>query len=150
MKSSTKNDPKAIRDISYYQQRHRNRVFSKIVTFISDQAQQQQLTQKDIADRIRKSPSVLSRILSSPSNLTLDTISDILLAVDAEAEPPEIVLFRDRRPANYMHPLMARALNIPRSNQNISKSQSTIQGEKVLKSSPSQFNIEFKATTGVS
>jgi len=112
MKSSTKNDPKPLRDVAYYKQRFRNRVFLKFVAFIADQAQKQQLTQKDIADRTRKDPALVSRLLSSPSNLTLDTISEFLLAFDAEAEPPDIVFFRDRRPSNFIHPLMARALNI--------------------------------------
>jgi transcriptional regulator with XRE-family HTH domain len=112
MKYSIKNDPKPLRDVAYYKQRFRNRVFSNLVSFITEQAQKQQLTQKDIAERTRKDPALVCRLLSSPSNLTLDTISEFLLAFDAEAEPPEIVLFKDRRPPNFIHPLMARALNI--------------------------------------
>jgi hypothetical protein len=112
MKSSTKNVAKSVRDISYYRQRYRNRVFSKLVEFISEEAQRNQVTQKDMAERLDKDPAVICRLLSQPSNLTLDSLSDILLAVDAEAEPPEIVRFQDRRPSNYMHPLIAKALNV--------------------------------------
>ena len=148
MKSSTKNDPKPIRDIAYYQQRYRNRVFSKLVSFITEQAQKHQLTKKDIAERIRKDPALLSRLLSNPSNLTLDTISDLLLAFDAEAEPPEIVLFKDRRPANFVHPLMARALNIPIPTPQPAKAQSTSVGEKIIKPPSSELNIEFNARAG--
>jgi transcriptional regulator with XRE-family HTH domain len=147
MKSFTKTDPKSIRDIAYYRQRYRNRVFSKLVAFIAEQAQKQQLTQKDIAERIRKDPGHISRLLSNPSNLTLDTISDLLLAFDAEAEPPEIVLFKDRRQANYIHPLMARALNVavPTTSQSIIESTNT--AVKALKTN-TDLKIEFRVGAG--
>src|SRR5260370_379049 len=112
MKSSTKNAARSVRDISYYRQRYRNRVFSKLVSFITEQAQRGHVSKKDIAERLDKDPGLISRVLSQPSNLTLDTISDLLLAFDAEAEPPEIILFKDRRPSNYIHPLIARVLNV--------------------------------------
>jgi transcriptional regulator with XRE-family HTH domain len=147
MKSFTKTDPKPIRDIAYYQQRYRNRVFSKLVSFITEQAQRQHLTQKDIAERIRKDPASISRLLSSPSNLTLDTISDLLLAFDAEAEPPEIVQFKDRRPANYVHPLIAQALNIaPQAPP--AKTESTAAGIKALKGAGPDLKIEFNVRAG--
>lgn len=149
MKSSTKNDPKPIREFAYYQQRYRNRVFSKLVAFIAEQAQKQKITRKDIAERIRKDPAHISRLLSNAGNLTLDTISDLLLALDAEAEPPEIVLFKDRRPPNYVHPLMARALNILASvPPSPSKVESTNTGTKLLKPSRSDLKIEFDARVG--
>jgi transcriptional regulator with XRE-family HTH domain len=147
MTSSTKNDPKPLRDISYYQQRYRNRVFSKIVSFVADQSHAQRLTQKDIGERIRKDPALISRILRNPSNLTLDTISDLLLAFDAEAEPPEIVLFRDRRPSNYIHPLMARALNIEPPKP-IAKIESTNTGRKIFEPPSQRLKVEVTARAG--
>jgi transcriptional regulator with XRE-family HTH domain len=131
MKSSTKNDPKSLREIAYYQQRYRNRVFAKLVTWITEQAQKQQLTKKDIAERIRKDPGLISRLLGGPSNLTLDTISDLLLAFDAEAEPPEIMLFKDKPTPNFVHPLMARALHIP-APKTAARAQATNTGEKTV------------------
>jgi transcriptional regulator with XRE-family HTH domain len=147
MNSSTKNEPKPIRDIAYYQQRFRNRVFLKFVSFVTEQACAQHLTQKDIAERARKDPAVISRILSNPSNLTLDTISDVLLALDAEADPPEIVLFRDRPQANYMHPLMARALNV-KPRPAASKAQLTDSGAKVFRPSSQTLKIEVAVSSG--
>jgi transcriptional regulator with XRE-family HTH domain len=109
MKSSIRNDgAKTVRDISYYRQRYKNRFHAKLVSWINETAQRDHVTQKDIAERLNKDPAAISRLLSEPSNLTLETVSDILLAFDAEAEPPEIIEFRDRRPANYVHPLIAR------------------------------------------
>lgn len=149
MEYSTKNEPKPIRDFAYYQQRFRNRVFMKFVSFVTEQAQSQHLSQKDIAARARKDPATLSRMLHNPSNLTLDTISDVLLALDAEAEPPEIVMFRDRRPANFIHPLMAKALNIPPSPMPpTSKAQPTSIGEKVFRNPEQLFKIDVTVSSG--
>jgi len=136
MKSSIKNDPKPLRDIAYYKQRYRNRVFAKLVSFITEQAEKHRLTQKDIAERVGKDPALISRLLSAPSNLTLDTISELLLALDAEAEPPEIVQFKDRRPPNHIHPLMAR---VP----------PTDDGPKVVRSFDPRFNIDIQASAEI-
>ena len=111
METSIKTLPKSLRDIAYYRQRYRNRVFHKIVEFISEESERRRLTQKDIANILGKDPALISRLLKESSNLTLDTISDLLLAFDAEAEPPNIELFENRRPANFMHPLIARILD---------------------------------------
>lgn len=108
MKSSTRSAAKSVRDVEYYRRRFQNRVFAKVVDFITTEAQREHITKKEMAERLGKDPGQLSRLLSQPSNLTLDTISDLLLAVDAEAEPPEIVRFKERRAPNYVHPLIAR------------------------------------------
>ena len=44
------------------------------------------MSRKDIAAKLRKDPAQITRWLSSPTNLTLDTISDLLLACGAECE----------------------------------------------------------------
>jgi hypothetical protein len=110
MKSSTKNAGKSVREIAYYRQRYQNRFFAKLVSFITEEAQRNKITKKDMAEKLGKDPAQLSRLLSHPSNLTLDTVSDLLLALDAEAEPPEIVRFSERRQPNYIHPLIARVV----------------------------------------
>jgi len=131
MKSSTRNVPKTIRELAYYRQRYRNRVFSKLVSFISEQAARESLAQKDIAERLNKDEGQLSRLLNHPGNLTLDTISDLLLAFEAEPEPPEIVPFKDRRPANYVHPLIAQVLRLG-AIQSTQKAQSALETETTL------------------
>jgi transcriptional regulator with XRE-family HTH domain len=105
---------KSARDIAYYAQRYKNRVFSKLVSFIAEQCEAQGLTKKELAEAIGKDAGLVSRWLSQPSNLTLDTISELALAVNAEAEPPEFILFADRRQSNHVHPLIARVTNIKR------------------------------------
>jgi len=113
MKSSTKSGAKSVREVEYYRRRFQNRVFTKVVDFVTTEAQRDHITKKEMAERLGKDPAQLSRLLSQPSNLTLDTISDILLALDAEAEPPEIVRFADRRAPNFVHPLIARITGAP-------------------------------------
>jgi transcriptional regulator with XRE-family HTH domain len=125
MKSTTKNATKSVRDIHYYRQRFKNRVHSKLVSWVSDEASRLKLTKKDIAERLGKDPGQISRLLNQPSNLTLDTISDMLLAFDSEAEPFEITLFQDKAVPNYMHPLIAKVLKVsPKADPTTSSARS--------------------------
>ena len=94
------------RDRAYYQQRQRNRVFAAIVELFAEEAEKGRVTKKILADLLGKDPSQISRWLSVPSNLELDTISDILLAMDAEMDH-RIVRLAERPKANYVHPLIA-------------------------------------------
>jgi len=99
------------RDLHYSRQRQRNRVFTAVVSFFAEKAEEQGISKKDVASALKRDPSQITRWLAQPSNLTLDTISDILLALDAEMDV-RIVKFRDRHLANYMHPLAAQIKNI--------------------------------------
>jgi transcriptional regulator with XRE-family HTH domain len=148
MKFSTKNAVKSARDISYYRKRYQNRFFANLVAFINEEAQREQITKKDMAERLGKDPGQLSRLLNHPSNLTLDTVSDLLLALDAEAEPPEIVRFEDRRPANYLHPLMARVLNLQPDAGLLKADSSGGRKLKLSPANPDRPTIEFEFSTG--
>lgn len=94
------------RDRSYYQQRQRNRVFAALVEFFAEEAGNGRITKKGLADALGKDPSQITRWLSAPSNLELDTISDVLLAMGAEMDY-RIVRLHERPSANYVHPLIA-------------------------------------------
>jgi hypothetical protein len=96
------------RDVFYYRQRLKNRMFAKIVSFFAEEAEKTGITKKDIAAILNRDPAQITRWLSSPSNMTLDSISDLLLAMDAEIDPPPIVRFSERLKPNYAHPLIAR------------------------------------------
>jgi hypothetical protein len=67
----------------YFQTRLRNRIFDYIIgRFVREQ--KRGLTKAALARRIGKSPEVINRWLGAPSNLTTDSISDLLLGICAE------------------------------------------------------------------
>jgi transcriptional regulator with XRE-family HTH domain len=66
-----------------FRQLFRNQVHDQIVRLFLAQQEQHGLTQKVIAERMGVHPSRINRLLGDPANLTLDTISDLLLAMNA-------------------------------------------------------------------
>jgi hypothetical protein len=92
--TSSENWPLNRRDIAYYRQRQKNRVFTALVAFFADEARQGNVTKKELAIRLGRDPAQVTRWLSAPSNFELDTLSDILLAMGAEMDY-EIVRFQD-------------------------------------------------------
>ena len=94
------------RDVFYFRKRQKNRVFTEIASFFADQAELTGITKRDIADRIRRDPAQITKWLNEPKNITLDTISDLLLSLGAEMDY-RIVRFQDRAKPNAVHPTMA-------------------------------------------
>lgn len=107
MADTTNDKTVSARDLYYYRRRLKNRTFARLATFFAEQAEETGLTKKDLAERLGKDPAQITRWLAGPSNLTLDTLSDLLLAMEAEADPPRMVRFADRAKPNYAHPLIA-------------------------------------------
>jgi len=95
------------RDIFYYRQRSRNRLFEAITSFFASEAERRGISKKDIAECLRRDPASITRWLTAPSNLTSDTISDLLLSLGAEIDY-SVEKFEDRLRPNEMHPLIAR------------------------------------------
>ena len=87
---------------AYFRGRLRNRLFNFITKkFLAEQ--EKGLTKATLARRIGKTPDVVTRWLGAPSNLTLDTISDLLMGICAE----ELMLSGEsplnQAPRNYWH-----------------------------------------------
>lgn len=101
----------------YFQTRLRNRMFSFILRKFLDESKNG-LTKAILARRTGKSPEVINRILGAPSNLTLDTVSDMLLGISAE----ELKLDSDstlvQSSTNYDHSDWVHRLN-----ENVSQSK---------------------------
>jgi hypothetical protein len=69
---------------AYFQARTKNRLFDLIVTKFKERQQAENLTKAQLARRMGTRPEVVGRMLASPSNLRIDTISDLLLAIAGE------------------------------------------------------------------
>jgi hypothetical protein len=88
---------------AYFQARLRNRLFNFIVEKFLQQQQRHGLTKAALARRIGKTPDVVNRWLGAPSNLTLDTVSDLLLGIGAEELKPETSSLLEQNPTNFLH-----------------------------------------------
>ncbi len=80
-------------DVFYFRQSFRNAVFQKLLKVFADKAQYEGFTQSDVAAKLAKDRGQISRIFAGPKNWTLDTLSDLALALDMEVE----IAFEDLR-----------------------------------------------------
>src|SRR5215472_6594597 len=72
----------------YFQERFRGRFFDFLIgLFIREQ--RNGLNKAKLARRIGKPPEVINRWLGAPSNLTLDSVSDLLLGICTEELMPQ-------------------------------------------------------------
>lgn len=91
--------------IAYYNERLRNNVFGAVMEAFYNEAKAGRITKAQLARRLDKRPEQISRWFSGPSNLTLDTVSMLLLGIGAELDP-QVSFFRDKAIPNYAHPLI--------------------------------------------
>jgi predicted XRE-type DNA-binding protein len=85
---------------SYFQQRQRNRLYETVIKAVEASG----MRQRDIAAKLNVSPSQISHFLSGPANWTIDNVSDVLFAIDAELDF-SVVKFKDRKKGNRYHAL---------------------------------------------
>ncbi len=64
--------------LAYLRARLKHRIYSLIIAKFKKSG----LSQADLARRLDKEPAQLCRLLSGPGNLTVETISDLLFAID--------------------------------------------------------------------
>jgi transcriptional regulator with XRE-family HTH domain len=89
-------------ELALYAERNRFRAYEAVVKAVERAANEHKLNRKRIAQLIGRSPAQVSTWLSSPSNLTLDTISDLLRAVGATMDY-NVVFDKDRAKSNVHH-----------------------------------------------
>jgi hypothetical protein len=112
MENTSKLSPVSDRDIFYYRQRSKNRLFEALTAFFAEEAERRGISKRDVAECLRRDPASITRWLTAPSNLTLDTISDLLLSLGAEMDYA-VAKFEDRPRPNEMHPLIAQITAAP-------------------------------------
>jgi transcriptional regulator with XRE-family HTH domain len=82
---------------------NRRRVHDIVIAAIEKAAREKGVTQSQIAKTIGRKPSQVSAWLSGPSNWTLDTINDLLRAIDASMDY-KVVFDAERIVSNVVHP----------------------------------------------
>jgi transcriptional regulator with XRE-family HTH domain len=142
---SKASSPLKRRDVAYYRQRQKNRVFTALAAFFASEAARGNITKKELANRLGKDPSQITRWLSAPSNFELDTLSDILLAMGAEMDH-EIVCFSDRHKQNYVHPAISSAETTTADSASISTSHSGNKGPFAFKKTSATNSSSITAT----
>jgi hypothetical protein len=96
MKSISKTEALSVRDLHYYRARLKNEVYQGVLERFYALAQQQGLTKKQMATLLGRDAGQLNRQLAEPANWTLDTVSDLLLAMNAELKV--VIVPLDRQP----------------------------------------------------
>src|SRR5579863_406311 len=109
MENTSKRPVLSKRDIFYYRQRMKNRVFTELASFYAEEAARTGINKREIARSLSCDPALVTRWLSGPSNVTQETISDFLLALGAELDC-KVVRFADRPRKNFAHPLIEKLL----------------------------------------
>jgi hypothetical protein len=99
MKATSNDKPIDLRDMYYFRQRQKNKVFQQMTQRFYELARNEGLTQKELALRARKDPARVNRLMSAPGNFTLDTISDLLLAMGAEMTHEVVSFAQYKQPA---------------------------------------------------
>jgi hypothetical protein len=95
-------DPISESKLVYLQERLRARFFDFLMDRFEN-ARDGGLNQAKLARRIRKSPEVINRWLGAPSNLTLDSISDLFAGIASEEPDFSSSSLLNRAPVNYSH-----------------------------------------------
>lgn len=110
-------------DKAYFRGRQKNRVYEAVFKRFTQLADDDALTRAEIARKLKKRPEQITRLLSGPGNWELDTISDLLLAMNAELDF-RVMPFDEKPTPNYAHPFCAI-----QESQNSSEAQRSLVAE---------------------
>lgn len=84
----------------YFRTRNRHRLYSMIIKEFKKSG----LTQADLARRLGKSPEIVCRLLATPGNLQVDTLSDLLFAISGAESTYELSYPLDKLARNDTRP----------------------------------------------
>ena len=93
--------------LSYFRERFRDRLYDLVVEEFVKQNAENNLTRAEVARRIGRRPEQITRWFGAPGNWTLETVSDLLLAI-AKSEPDVRLLpLEGRHVRNYRSPSLS-------------------------------------------
>ena len=98
---------------AYLRARTRNRIFDLILSKFRHEVEVNKLTRAELGRRTGKRPEVVTRLLSSPSNLTLDTVTDLLFGIAGEELEASSSSPSERANTNYQYADILRERNRP-------------------------------------
>lgn len=90
--------------ISYFGERFRNRLHAEVLKLFDRASRERGLTKADLARRLNKRPEQITRWLAAPGNWTLDTVSQLMLAMGYEPTVGSQLL-AENKTSNYCHPV---------------------------------------------
>lgn len=90
-------------------------VVGAVANLYEELREREGLNQSRLAERLGCSRSHVSRLLSGPGNWTLDTVGDLLAAMDAKLTRVEATRVQDIPAPNYAHPWTEAAGSTPAS-----------------------------------
>lgn len=116
LENTGKNEALPRRLRSYFAQRFQQKAFSRLAKAFAQRAEETGLTQSGLAMMIARDKGQVNRLLSNPTNMTLDTYAELCLALNYE---PSIMLEDLSEPArhNFSHPAYTVA-SPPRAPEN--------------------------------
>jgi hypothetical protein len=95
--------PIPLHKLAYFRERQRNRAYDLIIGKFLELEKNGLLTRAELARRIGRAPEQVTRWIGTPGNWTLDTMSDLMLAMGAELAFSELPLL-GRADRNFSQP----------------------------------------------
>lgn len=96
--------PLSVGALAYLEGRLAYRLYDFVMRKFEEAEAERGLTQADLARRIRKRPEVVSRLLSTPGNWTIGTVSSLLAGISAEEFVPASTPILGMPPRNQQEP----------------------------------------------
>lgn len=94
------NEPLSDGARAYLCERVRNDYYDYVLTKFHEANETRGLTKADIARRLNLGPDRVSKLLGAPGNWTIDTVTELLIAICREENTPHSVSYLNRKAAN--------------------------------------------------
>lgn len=136
-------------DKSYFRARTRRHVHDVVLGKFMELSDDQNLTRAQLAERLQVDRAQITRWLSSPSNWTLDTLSDLLLAMACQASV-EAKAIGFGETGNYHHAFTTSLDPAPKNQRSGFTSYITEGGKKLRASDPNEMTVTTTPRISVS